>query len=90
QNKKCFRHSRFAFQQYWVNRIYLTRITSLYQWFHVTRGVILLYYYSQEEQQKELGYFPAEWAKFKIMQRRKQLNLTEEGTHDLHTSRFQP
>ncbi len=88
QRGTTFRKSDRSFQQYWVNRIYISRWEPLYRWFHVLRGLILLVYYSQDEQHKRLGYFPREWLKQKVMERRRKLNLVEEAADDIQPTRF--
>lgn len=71
-----------AQQKRWVDRVARTRFLPLYRWFNVLRGLILLVYYSQEETHIAMGYYPREWAKEKIMQRRRRLKLSEESEND--------
>ena len=65
----------------WVAYVQHKAIMPLHRWLHVARGLILLFYYSQEETHVQIGYAPAAWSKDRVMQRRKQLKLTEEAPH---------
>ncbi|MFQ5629377.1 MAG: hypothetical protein ACE5I1_11500 [bacterium] len=72
----------------WACKVARTRFTPLNSWFFVVRGLILLVYYSQCEQHQDIAYKPGEWAKEKIIQRRRQLNIIEEASDDSYSKKY--
>lgn len=86
-NLRTFRGSTAAARGRYVASVDRSAFSPLYRWFSVTRGLIMLFYYSQDEQLKKINYSPREWAKTKVLDRRRQLNLMEEVAYDPYSTR---
>ena len=77
-----FRELKPPRQELYLRRLSRTWFRPLYEWWQLCRGLILMFYYSQPEVAAVLNYHPEEWARKKILQRRRELNLIEPQASD--------